>query len=110
MTFVSKQCSMHTFSFFSFLSTDSENFRQMNIVLDSELSSFTTVKGRYIIEDIIAGERNPEKLAGLANKGVKSSRETFEINRRTFHSVKSCFIFTLITSSSALAPLSINGF
>lgn len=52
-----------------------KNFRQMNLVLDSELSSFKTVTGRRIIEAIIGGERDPEKLADLANKGVKSSRQ-----------------------------------
>lgn len=52
-----------------------KNFRQMNIVLDSELSSFKTVTGRRIIEAIIVGERDPNKLADLASKGVKSSRE-----------------------------------
>jgi transposase len=52
-----------------------KNFRQMNIVLDSVLSSFKTVSGRRIIEAVIAGERDPNKLADLANKTVKASRE-----------------------------------
>lgn len=56
-----------------------KNFRQMNIVLDSELSSFKTVTGRHIIEAIIAGERSAEKLADLANKGVKRDHHSHEI-------------------------------
>jgi transposase len=58
-----------------YLSRILKNFRQMNIVLDSVVSTFKSVSGRRIIEAVIAGERDAEKLADLADKGVKSSRE-----------------------------------
>jgi transposase len=74
-----------------------KNFRQMNIVLDSVLSSFKTVSGRRIIEAIIGGERDAEKLADLAGKGVKSSRDkrvaalTGNWQESNLYQIKQCY-------------------
>jgi transposase len=44
-----------------------------NIRLDSVLSDIMGASGRRIIEAMIAGVRNPHKLAALAGKGVKAT-------------------------------------
>lgn len=49
--------------------------RLMNIRLDVVLNDVMGQSGRLIIEAILAGERNPDKLASLANYRVKKSRE-----------------------------------
>ena len=49
--------------------------RLMNIRLDVVLNDVMGQSGRLIIEVILAGERNPDKLASLANYRVKKSRE-----------------------------------
>jgi transposase len=50
--------------------------QQMNVQLHQVLSDVTGVSGLRIIEAILAGERNPEKLAGLADRRVRASRGT----------------------------------
>ena len=46
-----------------------------NIKLDSVLSDLMGKSGRAMIEALIAGETNPVKLAGLADRRVKASPE-----------------------------------
>lgn len=48
---------------------------QMNLQLHTVLSDIAGLSGMKIIRAIIAGERDPEKLAQLAHPQVKSSRE-----------------------------------
>jgi len=49
---------------------------QMNLQLHHVLSEITGVSGLAILDAILAGERNPAKLASLCNWRVRSSRET----------------------------------
>ncbi len=49
--------------------------RLMNIRLDVALRDVMGKSGRAILEAIVSGERNPEKLAGLVNYRVKKSKE-----------------------------------
>jgi transposase len=49
---------------------------QMNIKLPEVLSNLTGVSGTRIVEAILAGERNPQKLAALADKQCHASRAT----------------------------------
>jgi transposase len=49
---------------------------QMNIQLHHVLSDITGVSGLAILDSILAGQRDPVKLAGLCNWRVRSSRET----------------------------------
>jgi transposase len=49
---------------------------QMNLQLHHVLSDVTGVSGMAILDAILAGERDPIKLAGLCNRRVRSSRET----------------------------------
>lgn len=48
---------------------------QMNVQLSHVLSDITGQSGLAIIDAILAGQRNPVTMAGLANKRVKSSKE-----------------------------------
>src|SRR5467141_4386777 len=48
-----------------------------NIKLDSVLTDLMGKSGRAMIEALIAGETNPVKLAGLADRRVKASPEEF---------------------------------
>ncbi len=47
----------------------------MNIRLDIVINDIIGQSGRAIIEAIIAGERDAEKLAGLANYRIKKARK-----------------------------------
>jgi transposase len=47
-----------------------------NIKLDSVISDLMGVSGRKIIEALIAGQRDPAKLARLADPRVQASQET----------------------------------
>jgi transposase len=47
-----------------------------NIKLDSVITDIIGVSGRKMIEALIAGERDPAKLAGLADRRLKASQET----------------------------------
>jgi transposase len=49
---------------------------QMNLQLSHVLSDLSGESGLRIIEAILAGERDPVKLASLADRRIKSSRET----------------------------------
>jgi len=49
---------------------------QMNIKLNHVITDITGVTGMAIIRAIIAGERNPEKLAQMRNSRCKSSKST----------------------------------
>lgn len=49
--------------------------RRQNLVLDTVVSALKSVTAHKILEAIIKGERNAEKLADLADKNIKSSRE-----------------------------------
>ena len=51
---------------------------QMNLQLHKVISDITGVTGLNILRAIIAGERNPQKLAQLADKRIKSSPEQIE--------------------------------
>ncbi|MEG5223240.1 MULTISPECIES: IS110 family transposase, partial [unclassified Microcoleus] len=46
---------------------------QMNLQLNKVISDITGVTGMAIIRAIVAGERNPQVLAGLKNSRIKSS-------------------------------------
>ena len=48
---------------------------EMNIQLRNVLSELSGVSGMAILEAILAGQRDPEKLAALADPQVKASRE-----------------------------------
>jgi transposase len=48
-----------------------------NIKLDSVLTDLMGKSGRAMLEALIAGETNPAKLAGLADRRVKASPEEF---------------------------------
>jgi transposase len=48
---------------------------QMNVQLSHVLSDITGESGMAILKAILAGQRNPVALAGLANKRVRSSQE-----------------------------------
>lgn len=50
-------------------------FEQMNIKLHNVLADITGKSGQLMIQAILAGERNAEKLASLADSKVKSSKE-----------------------------------
>jgi len=50
--------------------------QQMNVQLHQVLSDVTGVSGLRIIEAILAGERDPERLAGLAHRRVRANRAT----------------------------------
>jgi transposase len=47
---------------------------EMNIQLSNVLSDLSGVSGRAILEAILAGERDPQKLAALADPQVKASK------------------------------------
>lgn len=49
---------------------------QMNVQLHQVLSDVTGESGLAIIEAILKGERNPLKLAGMANRRVKATQST----------------------------------
>ena len=51
---------------------------QMNLQLHKVISDITGVTGLNILRAIIGGERNPQKLAQLADKRIKSSLEQIE--------------------------------
>ena len=51
---------------------------QMNLQLHKVISDITGVSGLNILRAIIGGERNPQKLAHLADKRIKSSPEQIE--------------------------------
>jgi transposase len=51
------------------------DLRLMNIRLEVALNDITGKSGRDIIEAILAGERNPDSLAHLADYRVKKSKE-----------------------------------
>jgi transposase len=46
-----------------------------NVKLDSVISDITGKSGRAMIEAMIVGETDPEKLAGLADRLIKASRQ-----------------------------------
>jgi transposase len=50
-----------------------KTLEEANIKLDSVISDILGVSGRRMIEAMIAGERNPGKLAALANRQIKAS-------------------------------------
>ncbi|HEY6371018.1 MAG TPA: IS110 family transposase, partial [Candidatus Sulfotelmatobacter sp.] len=47
----------------------------MNIQLSNAISDITGVTGQAIIRAILAGERNPEKLAKLRDRRIKATEE-----------------------------------
>jgi hypothetical protein len=55
-------------------------FRLMNIRLDVVLNDITGKSGIAIAKAIIAGERNPEVLAGLVDKRVKKTQEEIALS------------------------------
>ena len=50
-----------------------KTLEEANIKLDSVISDILGVSGRRMIEAMIAGERNPHRLAALADRGIKAS-------------------------------------
>lgn len=67
--------------------------QQMNLQLHHVLSDVTGVTGQAILRAIVAGEREPVKLAQLRNPGCKSSEET--IAKASTGSWKAEHLFTL---------------
>lgn len=67
---------------------------QMNLQLHHVLSESTGVSGLAILDAILAGERDPAKLASLCNWRVRSSRETVAKSIRS-SSLKSTRNFSL---------------
>lgn len=53
-----------------------KSLRLMNLRLDVVINDIMGVSGRKIIEAILSGETDPTRLAQLANKRVRNSRET----------------------------------
>jgi transposase len=51
-----------------------KSFEEANIKIDSVISDVLGVSGRRILEAIVAGEQDPDKLAALAHKRIKASR------------------------------------
>jgi transposase len=49
---------------------------QMNLQLHHVISDITGATGLAIVDAILAGQRDPEKLAELRNRQIKASRET----------------------------------
>ena len=66
---------------------------QMNIQLANVLSEVSGVTGQAIIKAILAGERDPRKLAGFRDKRVKASEE--EIARSLEGNWQEDLLFTL---------------
>jgi len=58
-----------------YISKMQKALRLTNIRLDIALADITGVSGKAILEAIIAGERDPEKLASLVNGNVKKSHQ-----------------------------------
>ncbi len=50
-----------------------KTLEEANIKLDSVISDIVGVSGRRMIEAMIGGERNPRRLAALADRGIKAS-------------------------------------
>src|SRR6516225_243504 len=50
-----------------------KTLEEANIKLDSVVSDIVGVSGRRMIEAMIGGERNPQRLAALADRGLKAS-------------------------------------
>ena len=53
-----------------------KSMEQMNVQLHKVISDITGVSGMRIIRQIVAGNRNPAILAELADRQIKSSKET----------------------------------
>jgi hypothetical protein len=53
-----------------------KSFEAMNIKIHSVISDIMGATGRRIIENILAGERNPENLLGYIDKRIKANSET----------------------------------
>lgn len=53
---------------------------QMNLKLDNVFSDILGKSGQSIIKAIIAGERDPKRLASLADRGCKKPREEIELS------------------------------
>lgn len=56
------------------------DLRAMNLRLEVALNDVTGKSGRAIIEAILAGERDPKALAGLADYRVKKSKEEIALS------------------------------
>ena len=50
-----------------------KTLEEANVKLDSVVSDIMGVSGRRMIEAMIGGERNPQRLAALADRGLKAS-------------------------------------
>jgi transposase len=53
-----------------------KSMEQMNLKLQHVISELTGVTGLRIVDAILAGERNPQALAGLRNGRIQASQET----------------------------------
>ena len=53
-----------------------KSYDQMNIHLHHAISDLTGVTGMAITDAILGGERDPARLAALAHRGIKASRDT----------------------------------
>ncbi len=63
----------------------------MNIQLKNVISDITGATGMKIIRAIIAGERNPEKLASHRDKGCKNNEKTIEKSLRGNYRTENVF-------------------
>lgn len=66
--------------------------QQMNVQLHQVLSDVTGVSGMRIIEAILAGERDPQKLAALADRRVRATKATIEKAMRGDYRVEHLFV------------------
>ncbi len=66
---------------------------QMNLQIHNVISNITGVTGLAVIDAILAGERNPDRLADLKNSRIKADRQT--IVKSLTGDYRSEHIFTL---------------
>jgi transposase len=72
---------------------------QMNLQIHHVLSDLTGLSGTAIVEAIVAGERNPERLADLCHSTVRSDRQT--VIKSLVGNYRPEHLFTLRQSLSA---------
>ena len=66
--------------------------QQMNVQLHQVLSDVTGVSGQRIIAAILGGERDAEKLAGLADRRVRASKATIQSALKGDYRIEHLFV------------------
>jgi transposase len=72
-----------------------KTLEEANIKLDSVISDIMGVSGRRMIEAMIGGERNPRRLATLADRGIKASPKQLYDALHGRLREQHCFLLTL---------------